>query len=146
MKVKKRILLSVSLLPFFLVAQNWEDTYSKALEKSSSENKPVILVFAGSDWCAPCKLLDKQIWQSDDFITYAEDNYVLYKADFPRKKANKLDEKKSLINNKLAEKFNQRGYFPLVIVLDKNEKVLGETGYKRKDPKAYITMLNSFIQ
>ena len=31
------------------------------------EDKNIIIVFSGSDWCAPCIKLDKNIWQSDAF-------------------------------------------------------------------------------
>lgn len=142
----KKLLFWVFLLPLCLFAQNWEANYDNALLKAQNENKPLILVFAGSDWCAPCILLDKQIWQSDEFKNYAKTNLVLYKADFPRKKVNKLEQGKTLDNEMLAEKFNPKGYFPLVVVLNKNEMVLGTTGYKRKEPKAYITLLNSFLK
>ncbi|MDT0608171.1 thioredoxin family protein [Croceitalea rosinachiae] len=144
--MKKKLLFSALLFPLCLLAQNWETEYDKALLKAQIENKPIILVFAGSDWCAPCKLLDKQIWQSEVFKNYARDNYILYKADFPRKKGNQLTEKTTLRNGELAEKFNKKGYFPLVVVLDKDESVLGTAGYKRKEPKAYITLFNSFLK
>ena len=145
-RMKTRLLLGILLLPIYLLAQNWQPDYDKALLKAHDENKPLLLVFAGSDWCAPCILLDKQIWQSQEFIDYASENYVLYKADFPRKKGNQLEKKIALKNSELADKFNKKGYFPLVVVLDENEAVLGTTGYKRKEPKAYITLFNSFLK
>ena len=48
------------------------------------------MVFSGSDWCAPCIKLDKAVWQSEEFKKEAETNWVIYKADFPKKKANQL--------------------------------------------------------
>jgi len=38
-----------------------------------------------------------------------------------------------------------QGYFPLVLLLDANGKVLGKTGYKKVKPAEYISLLNSFI-
>lgn len=146
MKMIKRIPLMVLFFPIFLVAQNWETSYNNALIKSKEENKPIILVFAGSDWCAPCILLDNQIWQSEEFKDFSKENYVLYKADFPRKKANKLKMDLALQNGELAKRYNPKGYFPLVVVLNQDESILGTTGYKRKEPKAYIRLLNSFIE
>lgn len=127
-------------------AQDWQKSYSEAVTRSKNESKPIILVFAGSDWCAPCIKLDRRIWQSDDFKIYAKENYVLYKADFPRKKANRLSQDKIDQNTVLADKFNPQGHFPLVVILDDNEKVLGVTGYKKVSPKEYIALLNSFIK
>lgn len=129
-----------------LVAQDWQADYMEALVIAKEQHKPILLVFAGSDWCAPCIKLDKDIWQSDVFRSYAKDSYVLYKADFPRKKANRLPETVAEQNSALAEKYNPNGYFPLVLLLDSHENVIGETGYFKSTPEAYIDHLKSFIK
>lgn len=130
-----------------LQAQEWQDSFADALKKANTEEKPIVLVFSGSDWCAPCIRLKKRILDSEEFRTYASENYVLYNADFPRKKQNQLPEEKSGVNKTLAEKYNPKGYFPLVVVLDKNETVLGETGFNpRHTPEKYISVLNKFRQ
>ncbi len=125
-------------------AQEWKTDLSEAQKIASEKNQKIILVFQGSDWCAPCIKLDTEIWSTKDFIDYSKDNFVLLKADFPRKKKNKLDDVQQEKNNKLAEKYNTNGYFPFVVVLDKNANVLGNTGYKKVSPTEYIKILNSF--
>jgi hypothetical protein len=55
-----------------------------------------------------------------------------------------LTKEQQKINNFLAEKYNPNGYFPLVVVLNKNGEVLGETSYKKTTPKQYINLLESF--
>lgn len=129
-----------------LFAQDWHQDFDVALSKSKKESKPLILVFAGSDWCAPCIKLDRDIWSSENFKKYAADNYVLYKADFPRKKKNHLSEAMLDRNKGLAEKYNPRGHFPLVVVLDGDASVLGKTGYKKVSPTEYIQLLNAFVK
>ena len=129
-----------------LFAQEWKTSYEEALTEARQKNKPMLLVFAGSDWCAPCIKLDKTIWQSDAFRKYAPLHYVLYKADFPRKKANRLSKSLTERNGQLAEKFNPSGHFPLVLLLDADEHVLGKTGYFKDSPEAFIELLNSFIE
>lgn len=106
----------------------------------------MILVFSGSDWCAPCIKLDQQIFQSDAFINYSDANVVLVKADFPRKKQNALSEELQTQNMGLAEKYNKNGFFPLVLVLNESGKVLGEMGYEKIEPQAYIDKLKSFVK
>ncbi|MEO9894664.1 thioredoxin family protein [Aurantibacter sp.] len=127
-------------------SQEWKDTYTSALSSAKVENKPIVLVFSGSDWCAPCIKLDKDIWQSDIFDNYAQENYILYRADFPRKKSNKLAKDLEKQNKKLADLYNPNGHFPLVVVLNKDEKILGKTGYKKLAPNEYVSHLNSFIK
>ncbi|MGF1560123.1 MAG: thioredoxin family protein [Flavobacteriaceae bacterium] len=140
-----------SLIFFFFCAisvfsQDWQASYQEAVKASAENNEPIILVFSGSDWCAPCIKLDKNIWQSPKFKTYANEHYVLYRADFPRKKANQLSAERTMENVELADRYNPKGYFPLVVVLDKKGKVLGTTGYKKLTPTEYVSHLNSFIK
>ena len=142
--MRKLLFICLLSLPMALCAQDWTENYEDAMAMAQKEDKPIILVFSGSDWCAPCIKLDRDIWQSDEFKAYAKQNVVLYRADFPRKKENKLKDQFVQQNKELADRYNPKGYFPLVLVLDKKGKILGETGYQKIAPKAYISLLNSF--
>ena len=146
------ILKSILTLLFFIgqfslaYAQNWELDFDKALITAQDTNKAVLLIFSGSDWCTPCIKLEKKIWESDIFQKYAKDHFVMVRADFPKRKVNKLPKEQQVKNTKLAEKYNSNGYFPLVVIIDKNRKVLGNTGYKKLTPEQYIEHLNGFIK
>ena len=139
-------LLSIFLITncFLVFSQDWETSYKNSIIKAQNQNKKIILVFQGSDWCGPCIKLSKEIWSKEEFISYSKINYILIQADFPRKKKNALTKEQQKINNFLAEKYNPNGYFPLVVVLNKNGEVLGETSYKKTTPKQYINLLESF--
>lgn len=138
----------LSILLFFIAfmaeAQDWHTDLNEAKKIASEKNQEIILVFQGSDWCAPCIKLDTEIWSTQEFINYSKKHFVMLKADFPRKSKNKLDKTQQEKNNQLAEKYNTQGYFPYVVVLDKNGEVKGSTGYKNVSPSEYIKILNSF--
>lgn len=136
-------LLFISTATF---AQDWQTDFDKSKKLAAAENKTIILVFQGSDWCAPCMKLEQEIWETEEFEAYSKKHYVMHKADFPRKKKNQADSEQVEKNKELAAQYNTKGYFPFVVVLDKNGKVLGETGYKKMTPEEYIKHLNSFIQ
>ena len=127
-------------------AQEWQTDINVAKEIASKESKPIILVFQGSDWCAPCIKLEREIWSTDTFKKYAKEHYVMLKADFPRRKKNALSETQTKSNALLAEKYNKQGFFPFVVVLDCNGKVLGESSYKKTTPENYIQELNAFTK
>lgn len=135
----------ISILFFFTIsvfhAQDWQTNFEKAKVIASKENKNIVLVFSGSDWCAPCMKLEKNIWMSDAFKTAGEKNWVIYKADFPKKKANQLAPELAAQNKELAEKYNKGGSFPLVVLLDPNGKVLGMTGFKNVSAEEYVEMI-----
>ena len=88
----KKIILLVAVIfcSFKLSAQEWQTDFETAKQISSEENRPIVLVFQGSDWCAPCIKLDREIWSSEEFKAYAKDHFVMLQADFPRKKKNSL--------------------------------------------------------
>lgn len=138
--------LSLLLCIAMANAQEWHTDFSKAKEIAATSNKPIVLVFQGSDWCGPCIKLDREIWSTEEFKTYANEHYVMLKADFPRKKSNKLSKEQTEANKKLAEKYNKQGYFPFVVVLNSKGEVLGETGYKKTTPKKYIEEINAFLK
>lgn len=137
-KIALFLLLSISTVGF---SQNWKTSLEEAKIEASKENKKILLVFSGSDWCAPCMKLEKNVWKSDAFKKVAEEKYVLIKADYPKKKANQLSAELTESNNKLAEKYNKEGNFPLVVMLDKNGKVQGMTGFKNISAEEYIKLL-----
>jgi thioredoxin-related protein len=125
------------------LAQEWETSFEAAKAKATKNQSNIVLVFQGSDWCAPCMKLDKEIWSSSEFQNLAKNHFVMLLADFPRKRANKLSEEQTTQNAKLAEIYNNQGYFPLVVVLDKTGKELGKLGYEKLSPRAYFEKLTS---
>ena len=142
--MKKIIILLFLFTGTIGYSQNWNSSFVEAQKKAVTENRNILLVFSGSDWCAPCIKLDKTIWKSEEFNKEATENWILYKADFPKKKANLLSLELTAENKKIAERYNKEGNFPLVLLLDPSGKVLGITGYKNVTPQEYIQILHSF--
>jgi thioredoxin-related protein len=124
-------------------SQDWKSNFEAAKEEASKDNKNILLIFSGSDWCAPCIKLDDVVWKSNEFKIEAEKNWIIYKADFPKKKANQLPPELTESNKKLAEKYNKSGNFPLVVLLDKTGKIIGMTGFKNLSAAEYIQHIHS---
>jgi thioredoxin-related protein len=144
--MKKILVLSCLffLTTLSITAQEWLTDFEEAEKIANEKNRNIVLVFQGSDWCAPCIKLEKEIWSTTEFIEYSKKHFVMLKADFPRKKKNELDNLRQEKNIQLMEKYNKQGYFPFVAVLDKSGNVLGNTGYKKMSPSEYIKLLSSF--
>ena len=100
------ILISVLFINTFTFGQSWKTNFEEAKAIAVQEDKNILLVFSGSDWCAPCIKLDKVVWQSEEFKKEAEKNWIIYKADFPKKRTNQLSLDLTEANKKLAEKLN----------------------------------------
>ena len=142
--MKKNLIIMLLFMVTVGYSQEWKSNLEEAKKEATEQNKKILLVFSGSDWCAPCIKLDKNVWQSEAFKNESQKNWILIKADFPKKKANALAVELTASNRKLAEQYNKAGNFPLVLLLDKKGNVLGITGYKNVTPQEYIQIIHSF--
>lgn len=128
------------------INQIWMENYAAALEKAKAENKYLLLNFSGSDWCANCIRMEKEVFSQADFIAYASENLILIKADFPVRNANKQDAQLKKQNEALAEKFNSEGAFPSIIVFDENEKIIAHSGYRPGGALSFVEYLKSVLK
>ncbi|AWG22446.1 thiol-disulfide isomerase [Flavobacterium faecale] len=144
--MNKIVIVLLLLITQFGFAQDWKTNFDATKKTAMAENKAIVLVFSGSDWCAPCIKLHKNIWQSDAFKEFATTTVIIEKADFPKKKQNQLSPEIAKQNQELAQTYNPEGIFPLVVVMDKSGKVLGKASYQNIPPNEYIALLQSFIK
>jgi thioredoxin-related protein len=118
------------------------ETFTQKLEIAKTENKNVLLYFSGSDWCAPCIKFKKFIVNSPEFQAFATDNLIVYNADFPRLSKNKLSKELTKENEDLADKYNSKGAFPLILLLDTDGKILKEwDGFPKETVEEFISKL-----
>ncbi len=118
----KKLIPILLLFTSTIFAQQTE-TFAQKLEKAKSEHKKVMLYFSGSDWCAPCVKFKKLIVNTPEFQAFSNENLIIYNADFPRLSKNKLTKEVEKENDALAEKYNNKGQFPLILLLDENGNV-----------------------
>jgi len=119
----------------------WLTDYHTAVSESKMTGRHILIYFTGSDWCAPCRKLKQDLFETEAFKALSQD-YVLLYIDIPVNKD--LISSAQLAHNKaLLPKFNSKGVFPLLKVLTSGEKELGEVaGYDMNgkiDP--YLSLL-----
>lgn len=136
--MKKCVVLLCLMMHAAAFCQDWNTDLQLAKNKAVAENKNILLVFSGSDWCARCMELEKNLWNSNEFKTEAQKNWVLLRADFLQKKGDPEPVNVNDMKMILAEKYNRDGFFPYIVVLDKYGKVLGKTGSEDFTPEEYI--------
>lgn len=121
----------------------WLTSFEQAQTLAIEEQKPILLVFSGSDWCRPCIQLDREVFQDSSFLAFADSELILLKADFPRSKKNRLPKELQSHNERLAQRYNPKGEFPLVLLLDKSGKEITRTGYRSGGSNAFISFLKA---
>lgn len=111
-------------LLFLFLSNPWLSNFEEAQLKAKEEQKLILLNFSGSDWCAPCIKMKQEVFESSAFNEMASQKLVLLRADFPRSKKNQLSKDQILHNEKLAEKYNPEGKFPLTLLLNTDGSVV----------------------
>lgn len=139
--MKKVWIASVLLLITSFVEAQIHDNADEAFASSRATHKPVLLIFSGSDWCAPCIRFQKTVLSDEQFQLYASDHLILLKADFPQRKklAKEIEEQ----NEQLAEKYNPKGQFPHIVLLRSDQSVLSTLPYKNQSTEQFILMLST---
>lgn len=129
----KKLIFSLILVAFCITANaqkiNWINM-DKALALQKTKPKP-ILMDVYTDWCGPCKMLDKNTFSDKAFVAHISKNYYAVKFNaegsesvtFNKKKYTNPDfvagRKGRNSTHQFAEFLNLEGY-PTMIVFDKN--------------------------
>jgi protein disulfide-isomerase len=120
----------------------WQTDFAIAKTLAAQEDRPILALFDGSDWCPWCIRLRDEVLSTSDFAAYAGAKLVLFEADFPVHKDLPAAEVKQ--NNILVERYGIEG-FPTVLILDKEGKELARTGYKPGGGTTYVEHLKTLL-
>lgn len=124
-----------------LIAQDpWQQDFAAASAAANTANKGLLLLFTGSDWCAPCQQLERQVLSKPEFVQAAAAHFVLVKLDFPRDAA-QLPPERRRQNEALQERYGIQGY-PTVLLLDRSGVAYAETGYRDGGARDYVAHLD----
>lgn len=144
-KIILMMLMVMSILSVFAQVKeiDWKTNVEEAIELAKENDQHVFIHFTGSDWCKWCIKLKEEVYDKDEFISYANENLVMVKLDFPR--SIPQTEEVKAYNQMQAQKYGIRG-FPTVILLDKEGRVVGQTGYQYGGPAKYVEHLKGFFK
>ncbi len=136
----------VCFVVFFIIgvhvhAQTWQNNLPLAIKEAARDNKKVLLFFSVLDYCDTCRMLEKNVFATSMFQNYASSNFVLVKIDFSNQ-SNEISGEQKEQNLLIVEKYNKDGFFPLVVILNKDAKIIGKMNpYKNETPQQYIAQL-----
>lgn len=122
----------------------WLTDFEKALKVAKKDHKNVLVYFTGSDWCPPCKMLKTDLFDSAEFKALSKD-YVLLYVDMPRNR-DLLSPEQRQHNKDLLKKYNKKGVFPLLKIVNAKGKALDEySGYSMNGEIRYhLDLLNRY--
>jgi thioredoxin-related protein len=143
MPARKLFIAVIFLFQCHLCFGQIEYDATEAFRVANETQKPVLLVFAGSDWCAPCMRFDKQVLSQNEFLDFAKENLGILKADFPQRK--KLPHAEREQNDLLAEQYNPKGIFPSLILLRMDKSVVSTFSYSNQTSKEFISEVKASL-
>lgn len=103
----------------------------------SVKNKPIMIMFTGSDWCDYCKKMDAEIVNTPEFKNWSK-RFVVMKVDFP--KYSQLSPQLAARNFQLKNRYRDLvTSYPTVLFLNEQGSVVGKMSYVQGGAKAWIT-------
>lgn len=121
----------------------WFAQGEKAIQYANQQQVPLLVVFAGSDWCVPCIKFKKSILTDTLFRSYATEHVALLYLDFPIKKKNKLGKEQQAHNEKWAAQYNTNGSFPHVVLLSSAGEKIAGLKFHNQSPQTFIDELEA---
>ena len=134
-KLKSSLIIIIFLLfSNYSQAQIVKHTdYEIAKREAIKQNKDILIVLTGSDWCKPCIKMEKNVFLNSEFIKLAEDKLIILEVNLERH----IDmDSKVYKDYDFFKKKYQTNTLPCLILIDKNEvtkSVISEglTSFKR---------------
>ncbi len=136
------LLLAILTIPVFAEypPEGWIPSITDAIEKAQAEDKMLLLNFTGSDWCSWCIKLKNEVFTTQEYEEWADENLVQVFLDYPRNI--ELSEETQMQNTILQQMFGVTGY-PTIWLIDNDLTPLLKTGYKAGGSASYIAHLEN---
>lgn len=117
----------------------WSDDFEAAKKQAAEQEKDLLVLFTGSDWCGWCMRLDSEILSKDGFLEEISETFVPVFIDLPRK-ADLLSENAKKQNPSLCEKYQVQA-FPTIILMDADGIAFAELGYEEGGAEKFADSL-----
>ena len=113
-------------LPLAKPPEGWTNSLKEAITRAKSENKYIMALFTGSDWCEYCNLLDEEVFKTAAFKEWSDNNVIKLYLDFP--KYHSLPENISAQNIAISQRLGVQG-FPTAVFFTPQGQPLTSLGY-----------------
>jgi thioredoxin-related protein len=119
--------------------------FDSVKQEAAKDHKLILLRFTGSDWCPPCKAMEKMVFEQDTFEQFAAAHLVMVEADFPHDRS-KLDRETRRFNRALSSKYQREQSYPYTVLLDAGGRVLKTWhGYGGQSPEDYMGEMSAYL-
>lgn len=121
--------------------EGWSTDFEAAKRQAAAEHKDLLIDFTGSDWCAWCIKLDKEVFQKEPFGAKAAEKFVLVELDYPNDKSKQPDPVQ--VQNQSLLKTYPVSAYPTILLCDEEGMPYAATGYQPGGPEKYLEHLET---
>lgn len=118
----------------------WTTDFSAATTSAQRQDKDLLVLFTGTDWCVWCQRLESEVFSKKTFQGKVTDHFVPVFLDFPRRSAQSEELRKQ--NRALMQKYGVSG-FPTVYLMTPEGEPYARTGYQAGGAEAYLAHLET---
>ena len=122
-------LLLLFLFPLIQLSPTWETNFDLAKQRSIKESKIILIHFVHKSGDAKNVKLEKETFETGEFIDYANKQVVLLKIDLGIEQTS--SEKQFSHNLIIRERYNSNAIAPFTVITDADGKVLKTWNYKK---------------
>ena len=134
----KIILSCFVAFPFFVFAEmKITEDYTKGKEIAQDHNRPLLILFTGSDWSEASQEIIKE-FKAPEFEQSMENQFVLVQADYPEFNNQKIACLKQ--NSELKEKYAIET-FPTLVMTDSEGREITRLGAMKLEPRQFAEHL-----
>jgi len=84
--MKRIILIFLIFITQNICSQDWNNVHENwetAKQIAQKENKNILVILTGTEWCKPCIMLKKKVFSKDEFKELVGNEYVTYLLELP---------------------------------------------------------------
>ena len=128
-------------------AGEWTHDWEAVTAAAKADGGAVFVNFTGSDWCGWCRLMDRQVFSTDEWKEWAKGSGVHFAwVDFPEDVSLLPDKQTQERNEKLSRQYEVEG-FPTYFLLDSEGEAVWQGGASREaTPEKFIAELEGALE
>jgi thiol-disulfide isomerase/thioredoxin len=121
----------------------WTEDAAAATAEAKRQEKDLLLLFTGSDWCPPCQALERDVLATEAFQDHIGELFILVKFDFPQS----IEQSDELVeqNRTWAERYGVESY-PTILLVDSQLRPYAVTGSREGNAEEYVAHLSELAQ
>ncbi len=122
--------------------EGWLTSYEEAMEAAREQEKPVLTIFTGSDWCPHCRTLEEKVLDTETFRAWAEGRIVLLMIDLPQQG---ISAEERARRSRVCITYGVRTFPSAVLIGPDGTRITSQAGYTGQPADDWVAALDGHL-